>query len=136
MGGSRRSAILSSASLSVALLALLPRNEMNRNVCRWGLTPLPGGEALVATDGSDKMYHLEPDTLETLRVVQVKDNGRPVKWVNELEQIGQEVWANIWHTECIARIDPWNGNVQSWCASWLFPSVCEGRQENVCMCMG
>eukprot|EP00959_Pyramimonas_sp_CCMP1952_P459773 9478782-Pyramimonas_sp.AAC.4 len=48
------------------------------------------------------------------RSVQVKDNGRPVRWLNELEWINGEIWANIWQTECVARIDPDTGRVKAW----------------------
>ena len=42
------------------------------------------------------------------------DNGRPIKWLNELEWINGEIWANIWQTECIARIDPETRRVKAW----------------------
>lgn len=45
-------------------------------------------------------------------VVQVNDGGQPVYALNELEWIEGEVWANIWLTDCIARIDPASGSVK------------------------
>ena len=42
------------------------------------------------------------------------DNGEPVTWLNELEWIDGEVWANIWQTDCIAKIDPVSGRVTAW----------------------
>lgn len=42
------------------------------------------------------------------------DNGQPVTWLNELEWIDGEVWANIWQTDCIAKIDPVSGRVTAW----------------------
>ena len=46
------------------------------------------------------------------KVVQVNDGGQPVYALNELEWIEGEVWANIWLTDCIARIDPASGSVK------------------------
>ena len=44
--------------------------------------------------------------------VQVTDGGAAVNALNELEWVEGEVWANIWLTNCIARIDPTSGNVK------------------------
>lgn len=48
------------------------------------------------------------------RSYQVTDDGKPVRLLNELEWINNEIWANIWMTDCIARIDPISGNVNAW----------------------
>ena len=50
------------------------------------------------------------------RSVQVTDGGQGVNALNELEWVDGEVWANIWLTNCIARIDPTSGAVK--CALW------------------
>lgn len=42
------------------------------------------------------------------------DAGTPVPWLNELEFVEGLVWANIWHTDCIAQIDPESGEVVGW----------------------
>ncbi|RZJ42138.1 MAG: glutaminyl-peptide cyclotransferase, partial [Brevundimonas sp.] len=46
--------------------------------------------------------------------VSVTADGRPVDRINELEWIDGEVWANIWQTDRIARIDPETGQVKAW----------------------
>ncbi len=55
----------------------------------------------------------------TGHAVQVTDGGQPVNALNELEWVEGEVWANIWLTDCIARIDPASGTVK--CASLARP---------------
>ncbi|KAK9807120.1 hypothetical protein WJX73_007187 [Symbiochloris irregularis] len=78
----------------------------------WGITS--NGSALVVSDGSTMLHWLHPDTLQSIRSVQVTDGGKPVRYLNELEWVNGEVWANVWQTECIARIDPASGHVRGW----------------------
>jgi glutaminyl-peptide cyclotransferase len=85
----------------------------------WGLTH--DGTNLYATNGTHVMKVLNPETLETVRTIVVKDeNGRPLMKLNELEFIKGEIWANIWHSEeigkpnHIARIDPATGQLKGW----------------------
>jgi len=94
----------------------------------WGLTT--GGQPgeLLATDGSATLSVLDAATLRLLRSVQVTDGGAPVRQLNELEWVDGEVWANIWLTECIARIDPTTGVVTGWLLMHgLRDSLAEGR---------
>lgn len=78
----------------------------------WGITH--DGTQLIMSDGSDTLYFWNPETLaETGRVAVFDDNG-PVVRLNELEYINGEVWANIWQTDKIARIDPATGAVVGW----------------------
>jgi len=78
----------------------------------WGLTN--DSSHLIATDGSSKVYFLDPVTLRTDRQVTVKDGDSEVRYLNELEFIGGQVWANIWGKNCIARVDPEDGKVLGW----------------------
>lgn len=73
----------------------------------WGVTS--DGEALIVSDGSSYLTWVEPDSFSVLRTVQVTDGGRPVDQLNELEWVRGEVWANVWHTNHIVRIDPETG---------------------------
>ena len=75
----------------------------------WGLTH--DGESLIATDGSDKLRFLDPDTLELRREVSVTLGGKPLTELNELEYVDGLVFANIWHTGFIVGIDPATGAV-------------------------
>ena len=78
----------------------------------WGLTS--DGNRLVMSDGSSKLFFRDPDSFEELGRVDVWDENGPVVWLNELERIGDHVWANILYDDRIARIDPVSGRVTSW----------------------
>jgi glutamine cyclotransferase len=77
----------------------------------WGLTN--NGTALIMSDGTAALYFLDPETFEKVGEVEVHDNG-PVTNLNELEYIHGQVYANIWHEEKIAIIDPQTGQVTGW----------------------
>lgn len=75
----------------------------------WGLAN--NGREIIMSDGSDTLKFLNPDTLQEVRRVRVTVNGRPLPQLNELEFIKGEVWANVWGTAELVRIDPASGNV-------------------------
>ena len=75
----------------------------------WGLCH--DGERLVMSDGSDRLTFRHPVTFEELGSVAVTADGEPLTSLNELECDDGEVWANIWLTDAIARIDPADGRV-------------------------
>lgn len=75
----------------------------------WGLTQ--NGRDIIMSDGSANLRFLDPDTLQERRRVRVTMNGRPINALNELEFIKGEVWANVWQTSQIVRINPDSGNV-------------------------
>ena len=62
-------------------------------------------------DGSSRLFFLDPDTFELRRSVSVTLDGRPLDRLNELEWIKGEVWANVWLTDMIVRINPDSGQV-------------------------
>lgn len=78
----------------------------------WGLTH--DGRHLILSDGTDQLRFLDPETFRTVRTVGVTDAGRPLRELNELEYVRGEVFANVWHTDRIARIDPQSGRVVGW----------------------
>ncbi len=78
----------------------------------WGLTH--DGKRIIMSDGSSFLRFLNPETLEETGRVQVRDGKLPVEQVNELEFIKGEVFANIWGSDRIARIDPQTGRVNRW----------------------
>lgn len=93
----------------------------------WGLTTL--GDKLVMSDGSNILYFLDPDMFTVTSRLEVYDDGKKVDKLNELEYINGEIWANIWTTDLIARIDPVSGKVNSYVdLSMLFP---EARRREV-----
>ena len=76
----------------------------------WGLTH--DGKRLIRSDGTSTLYFLDPMTLQETGHVDVRDNrGGPVTNLNELEYINGEVYANVWLTDTIVRIDPSTGKV-------------------------
>jgi len=75
----------------------------------WGLTY--DGTSLIMSDGSSNLFFLDPDSYQVKRTVAVTMDGRPVPELNELEWIKGEVWANVWMTDMIVRIDPTSGQV-------------------------
>jgi glutamine cyclotransferase len=78
----------------------------------WGLTH--DGTHLIQSDGTAVLRFLDPQTLREARRVEVRDGGVPVVRLNELEYVQGEVYANVWHTDRIARIDPESGAVVGW----------------------
>lgn len=78
----------------------------------WGLTT--DGEQLIMSDGSDTLFFRDPATFEQTGTVNVRDGETPVTRLNELEYIDGEVWANVYTTDLIARIDPESGEVTGW----------------------
>ena len=78
----------------------------------WGLTA--DGRALILSDGTAQLRFLDAQTFRELRRVTVKDHGRPVKQLNELEMVRGEIYANVWHSDRIARIAPATGKVLGW----------------------
>ena len=75
----------------------------------WGLAY--NGSELALSDGTPTLRFLDPTTLTLTRQVQVLDGGNPVAKLNELEWVNGEVFANIWQTDWVVRIDPQTGVV-------------------------
>ncbi len=75
----------------------------------WGLTT--DGESLIMSDGTDRLRYLDPKTFGVWREVSVRLNGRAVDMLNELEFVEGEIFANVWHTDVIVRINPVDGEV-------------------------
>lgn len=78
----------------------------------WGLAN--DGQSLILSDGSNHIRFLDPDNFQVQRTIAVLDGDAPVREINELEYIKGEIYANIWHADRIARIDPQSGKVVGW----------------------
>jgi glutamine cyclotransferase len=78
----------------------------------WGLTH--DAKSLILSDGTATLRFFDPETFHETRRITVKDNGKPVKELNELEYIHGEIYANIWHADRIARVSPATGRVLGW----------------------
>lgn len=77
----------------------------------WGLAY--DGEDLILSDGTATLQFMDAETFALKRKVAVTLNGNPINYLNELEYISGEVWANVWQTDFIVRIDPATGVVNS-----------------------
>ena len=75
----------------------------------WGLCH--DGSRLVMSDGSPELTFRDPATFEETGSVEVRLGGEPVDELNELECVGDRVYANVWHTNTIMEIDPGDGSV-------------------------
>jgi glutamine cyclotransferase len=75
----------------------------------WGLCF--DGTELIMSDGSATLTRRDPSTFAVLGRVEVRDQGAPVPRLNELECVGDEVYANVWLTDEIVRIDARSGRV-------------------------
>ena len=80
----------------------------------WGVTnfnhPISKNNMLYVSDGTDKIFEINGDTLKTVNAISVKDEiGNPVTELNELEYSGGLIWANIWYSNDIIAIDPKSG---------------------------
>ena len=75
----------------------------------WGITN--NGKELIISEGSDKLYFVQPGTLKLNRVVSVRDNYGAVNNLNELEMVDGFIYANRWQYDYILKIDPNSGLV-------------------------
>ena len=78
----------------------------------WGLTH--DDREVIMSDGTPDIRFLDPKTLVETHRIHVTAQGRPVDQINELEWVEGEIYANIWQTDRIARIDPKTGRVLGW----------------------
>ena len=96
--------------------------ELNYSGQGWGMTT--DGTNFYMTDSTHVIRVLNPETFKSTRMIVVmRENGKPLMQVNELEWIKGELWANIWHSEdpeilgkpnYIVRIDPASGKILGW----------------------
>ncbi|HMG83598.1 MAG TPA: glutaminyl-peptide cyclotransferase [Ferruginibacter sp.] len=75
----------------------------------WGMTN--NGTDLIISDGTSNLYFVNPDDFKIISTLQVVDNLGPVDQINELEYIDGYVYANVWQTDYIIKIDPANGHI-------------------------
>jgi glutamine cyclotransferase len=78
----------------------------------WGFAN--DGQSLILSDGTNRLRFLDPDTFQVRKTLAILDRRTPVTNINELEYVRGEIYANIWHANRIARIDPQTGNIVGW----------------------
>jgi glutamine cyclotransferase len=76
----------------------------------WGLTT--DGRALILSDGTARIRFIDPASLAVQRTITVTLEDKPLGALNELEFIKGEIFANVWQTDDVVRIDPATGNVR------------------------
>jgi glutaminyl-peptide cyclotransferase len=80
----------------------------------WGLAANGKGNEIYMSDGTPEIRVLDGSTLAEKRRFKVHDGDTPIDQLNELEFVEGEIFANIWQTDRIARINPQNGEVVGW----------------------
>ena len=96
----------------------------------WGLTY--DGQYLIQSDGTSTLTYLDPQTFQPLRQLTVTFNGEMQRNLNELEWINGAIWANVWQTDQIVRIDPATGQVTAYLdLTGLLPKRLRTGKEDV-----
>ena len=95
----------------------------------WGLTQ--DGKRIVMSDGTAQLRFWDPRTLAETGRITVTADGVPVDRLNELEWVHGEIYANVWQTDRIARIDPSSGKVTGWidCKGLLSAADRTGQED-------
>ena len=75
----------------------------------WSLST--NGKDLIMSDGTSILTFINPSNLKPLRILPVTENGKPLQNLNELEYIKGFIYANVWKSNYIVKINPVNGNV-------------------------
>ncbi len=78
----------------------------------WGMTRTD--RELITSDGTATLRFRDPETFKETHHVIVKDGSQPILQLNELEYVKGEIYANVWHSDRIARISPRDGHVIGW----------------------
>ena len=107
-----------------------PRRTFRYRGEGWGLTN--DQTRLIMSDGSAALRFLDPATFQERGQVNVRDGNAAIRNLNELEYVRGEVYANVWHTDRIARISPASGRVVGWIdLTGLLPTTYELDPEAV-----
>jgi len=75
----------------------------------WGITQ--NGEQLIMSNGSDTIRFYDPETFDEIKSIKVTDQSQSIRNINELEWVKGEIFANVWQSNTILRIDPDTGKV-------------------------
>lgn len=96
----------------------------------WGLTH--DDHSIIMSDGTERIRFLDPQTFGVVRTISVVDHDRPLMNINELEYINGEIYANVWQTDRIVRIDPVTGAILGWIdLTGLLPPADRGPTTDV-----
>lgn len=78
----------------------------------WGLTT--DGQSLILSDGSSQIKFLDPTNFRVTRTISVVEGSKPIDQLNELEFVQGDIYANVWHDNRIAVVDPKTGRLKAW----------------------
>lgn len=78
----------------------------------WGMTH--NATEIITSDGTDTLRFRNPATFAETHHIIVKDGAKTIDQLNELEYVKGEIYANVWHSDRIARISPRDGHVIGW----------------------
>jgi glutaminyl-peptide cyclotransferase len=92
--------------------SLRPVKQLTYTGEGWGMTRT--AKEIVTSDGSAILRFRDPETFRETHHILVKDGARQIGQLNELEFIKGEIYANVWHSDRIARINPHDGHVIAW----------------------
>ena len=92
--------------------SLRPVGQFHYEGDGWGMTRTD--RELITSDGTPILRFRNPDTFDVTHSITVRDGMTPIRNLNELEYIQGEIYANIWHSDRIARISPTDGHVIAW----------------------
>jgi glutamine cyclotransferase len=96
----------------------------------WGMTHT--ASELITSDGSATLTFRDPNTFQETHHIVVKDDGKSIDNLNELEVVKGEIYANVWHSDRIARISPQDGHVIAWIdLAGLLPAAQKTEAEAV-----
>jgi glutamine cyclotransferase len=110
--------------------SLRPVKQLTYSGEGWGMTRT--SKEIITSDGSATLRFRDPETFKETHRIMVKDGARVIDELNELEWIKGEIYANVWHSDMIARINPRDGHVISWIdLSGLLPPEQKVNEESV-----
>jgi glutamine cyclotransferase len=95
----------------------------------WGLTH--DERSLIMSDGTNKIRYIDPVSFAVTRTIELYAEGHGVVNLNELAYVKGEIFANIWHSPRIARVDPRSGQVVAWIDLTSIVSMEPHREEDV-----
>ncbi len=75
----------------------------------WGVTT--DGTQLIMSDGTSTIYFRDPNNFAEIRRIKVRNGNKEIPYLNELEYINGEIWANVYTSDVIVRINPATGKV-------------------------
>src|SRR5271156_6041437 len=110
--------------------SLRPVKQLSYTGEGWGMTRT--AKELITSDGTATLRFRDPSTFKETHHIVVKDGERAIDELNELEFIKGEIYANVWHSDRIARISPRDGHVIGWIdLNGLLPESQKGNDESV-----